>query len=380
MAVQDRVDAAQSRFAGDADSRPRRGLLAQLAGFALATAAFPVAALAQEAAPANVRLPFSIGTVEVIQLALFVGVTGAAMLSAIMLIRERGRTAAENIEFRSRVAELDAALQRAEALLNLKDRRILVWSGEGGKPELVGAIELPSVPEDRATFMAFGRWLAPGSAAALERAIAALRDERQPFDLAIETTRGMPLEAQGRVAAGHVAVRFLSLSQERRDHAELQIRHRRLEAEHASLAGLIDAIPMPAWLRAADGRLSWVNAAYAAAVEAPDGAAAVRENREFLGTAAREQVAHAHLSRRVLSQNLSTVIGGDRRVFAVTDYAGEDGSAGLACDISEIETVRAQYERTVRSHADTLDRLNTAVAIFDANQKLLFFNQAFQKL
>ncbi len=380
MAVQDRVDAAQSRFAGDADSRRRRGLLARLAGFALATVAFPAVALAQEAAPANVRLPFSIGTVEVIQLALFVGVTGAAMLSAIMLIRERGRTAAENIEFRSRVAELDAALQRAEALLNLKDRRILVWSGEGAKPELVGAIELPGVPEDRATFMAFGRWLAPGSAAALERAIAALRDERQPFDLAIETTRGMPLEAQGRVAAGHVAVRFLSLSQERRDHAELQIQHRRLEADHASLTGLIDALPMPAWLRAADGRLSWVNAAYAAAVEAPDGAAAVRENREFLGTAAREQVAHAHLSQRVLSQNLSTVIGGDRRVFSVTDYAGEDGSAGLACDISEIETVRAQYERTVRSHADTLDRLNTAVAIFDANQKLLFFNQAFQKL
>ena len=46
MAVQYRVDAAQSRFAGDADSRRRRGLLARLAGFALATVALPVAALA----------------------------------------------------------------------------------------------------------------------------------------------------------------------------------------------------------------------------------------------------------------------------------------------------------------------------------------------
>ncbi|TIX03021.1 MAG: alkaline phosphatase, partial [Mesorhizobium sp.] len=33
-----------------------------------------------------------------------------------------------------------------------------------------------------------------------------------------------------------------------------------------------------------------------------------------------------------------------------------------------------------RSHADTLDQLNTAVAFFDANEKLRFFNQAFQKL
>ena len=37
-------------------------------------------------------------------------------------------------------------------------------------------------------------------------------------------------------------------------------------------------------------------------------------------------------------------------------------------------------QRTVRSHADTLDRLTTAVAIFDTDQKLRFFNQAFQKL
>ena len=44
------------------------------------------------------------------------------------------------------------------------------------------------------------------------------------------------------------------------------------------------------------------------------------------------------------------------------------------------ETVREEFERAVRSHADTLDRLTTAVAIFDAKEKLRFFNQAFQKL
>lgn len=175
-------------------------------------------------------------------------------------------------------------------------------------------------------------------------------------------------------------MRFLSLSQERRDHAELQLRHRQLQAERAAVLGLLDALDMPAWLRGADGRLSWVNTAYAAAVEAPTPVAAVEDNREFLGTAAREQVAHGHLSSQVFAQSLSTVIGGDRRIFAVTDFAGREGSAGLACDVSEIESVRARYERTVRSHADTLDKLNTAVAIFDAEQKLLFFNQAFHKL
>ena len=48
--------------------------------------------------------------------------------------------------------------------------------------------------------------------------------------------------------------------------------------------------------------------------------------------------------------------------------------------MSAIEAIREEYERTVRSHADTLDQLTTAVAIFDSSEKLRFFNQAFQKL
>ncbi|HRP79675.1 MAG TPA: PAS domain-containing protein, partial [Aquamicrobium sp.] len=268
MAGQDRQDADGFRRRGGARSRP--GPLSRLSALALATVALPIiwpaVARAQDAAQdiarADVSLPLGFGTMEVIQLALFVGVTGAAMLSAILLIRERGRMAAENAEFRGRVAELDTALHRAEALLNLRDQRILVWSDDSRRPDLVGTLDDASVPDDRATFLAFGRWLAPASAAALERAIAALRGERHGFDLVVETARGMPLEAQGRVGPGHVAVRFLSLSQERRDHAELQLRHRRLESDHANLAGLVDALDMPAWLRAADGRLTWVNAAF----------------------------------------------------------------------------------------------------------------------
>jgi signal transduction histidine kinase len=52
----------------------------------------------------------------------------------------------------------------------------------------------------------------------------------------------------------------------------------------------------------------------------------------------------------------------------------------MAVDASEMEALRSEFERTVRSHADTLDQLTTAVAIFDAEEKLRFFNQAFQKL
>ena len=346
----------------------------------LAAGLWPVAAFAQSGQTSGVLGRLAFGTSDVIQFALFAGITGAAMLSAILLIRERGRTAAQNVQLRGRVALLETALHRSDSLLNLRDQRILVWFNEDTRPELIGSLGVADAPEERATFLAFGKWLTPASAAALERAIAGLREQRRTFDLVVETGRGGLLEAQGRTSASHVAVRFLSLTDIRREHAELRLEHQRLENEHATVLGLLDTLEMPAWLRAADGKLAWVNSAYAKAVEATTPSAAIDDHREFLGTAAREQIAQARLSGQPFSQNVSTVIGGDRRVFAVTDIAGREGSAGLACDASQIEIIREDQERTRRSHAETLDQLSTAVAIFDSEQKLRFFNQAFQKL
>lgn len=348
---------------------------------AAATLAGPLLVLAARADTGIAQAAPAVGTVEVMQLAMFAGVMGAALVSAIFLIRERARTASQNVQLRARIADVNAALQRSEALLNLRDQRVVVWSAENKKPELIGSLPLESgAPDDRSAFLAFGRWLMPRSAAALENAIAALRDQAKAFDLVIETQAGMPLEVHGRKSAMHVLVRFISLSETLRSQARLKIENQRLGADYDTMLGLLDALKMPTWLRAADGRLKWVNRAYAEAVEAESAEAAVREAKEFLGGQAREQIAEQHKSRPVFEQTLSTVIEGDRHMFSVTDFASADGSAGLACDISAIETIRAEYERTVRSHADTLDQLNTAVAIFDTDENLRFFNQAFQKL
>ena len=64
----------------------------------------------------------------------------------------------------------------------------------------------------------------------------------------------------------------------------------------------------------------------------------------------------------------------------MTDVAGDGASAGMAFDISTLRNIREQLERTMRSHADTLDRVPTAVATFDASQKLVSYNRAFMNL
>ncbi|MCR4265699.1 PAS domain-containing sensor histidine kinase [Nitratireductor sp. ZSWI3] len=344
------------------------------------TAATPLPAAAQAAAQSARGL--TINTLEVIQLSIFAGIMGAAFLSAIWLIRQRARIAAENLELRARVAELGGALGRSEALLNLKDQRTIVWGTNEEPASIVGELPVGSgAPEERSAFLAFGRWMTPRSASAIDRAVEALRKAGETFDLSIETRSGTLLEAQGRKAAQHTAVRFVSLSAAQQEHARLKIEQQDLSAERESIFGLLDALDMPFWLRDRGGQLTWVNRAFMGAVDAADPETVRRERREFLPAVARDEIINRHRDAGdVFRQSLSAVVHGERRVFSVTDYAGAGASAGIAADVSEMEAIRREHESTVRSHADTLDQLTTAVAIFDGNQKLRFFNQSFQKL
>ncbi|MGB6117823.1 MAG: PAS-domain containing protein, partial [Mesorhizobium sp.] len=315
-----------------------------------------------------------------IQGAVFAGVLGAALLSALYLIRERGRISNDNLDLRSRIAELSSSLQRSEAMLNLKDQRTIVWMKDTTRPEIIGSLGLSAgVPEERAQFLAFGRWLDPRSATAVERAISELRIRGVTFDLIAETQRGALVEVQGRSSGANAVVRFLSFS-------DAQIAHARLKAEHAGLQGefdamrdLLNALPMPFWLRQQDGQLRWVNRAYGEAVDADQGVA-MRESRELLPTQARDAIKRRHAEKLAYSETVSTVIAGNRHLLSVTDVATDDLSAGVAIDRTDIETVREEMRKIERSHSETLDQLTTAVATFDASEKLRFYNQAFQKL
>src|SRR5690606_8989759 len=97
---------------------------------------------------------------------------------------------------------------------------------------------------------------------------------------------------------------------------------------------------------------------------------------ELLPAATRETIAEQQGIGDVLRAPVATVVNGERKLYHVTAVAGREGSAGVASDTSEIEALRKEFESMARSHADTLDQLTTAIATFDAGQKLKFYNQA----
>ncbi len=73
----------------------------------------------------------------------------------------------------------------------------------------------------------------------------------------------------------------------------------------------------------------------------------------------------------------SAVVGGERRTFDAVEARTQVGSAGVARDVSEIVALKAEMERNEDDYSRMIDRLSTAVAIFDKSKKLTLYNAAY---
>lgn len=362
----------------------QRGPLASLRRFwmlcisctAFSAPAWPV--FAREASATSVTRLFT--SSEMMTFSLVIGVISAALLSTIWLVRQRGNLESESREMRSALSDANQRISQYQALIADKNRRIVIWDGPNERPELLGQLPVETgAPQDN-DFLAFGRWLRPWSASELEKAIDQLRGKAQSFDMVVETTRDEILEAQGRVSGGRAFVRFIALNNLRAELAELKIERDQLMIAISTFQSLLDAIDLPVWQRDPSGKLTWVNHAYGEAVEAVSTMQAVDEGREFLSTISRERIRAAATVESPFHEKISTVVRGNRTFFDVIDVKATGGSAGMAIDVSETEAVRAELERTLKSHAETLDHLATPVAIFDGERRLQFYNQAFATL
>jgi len=367
-----------ARRPGERFRSGRTALLWASAAFAVA----PVPARAQDFAQAIDRFFSShLSAPEVVQFALFTGAMSAALASALWLIRERGRTARQNAVLRAKVSALNTQVAKLEALATTEGQRAVIWEDRDQKPVIIGTLDPRSgAPEERSAFLAFGRWLEPRSAARIDHLVAELRDEAKAFSDTVETRRGVPLEVTGRTNGSSAVVRFESLTGERAEHARLALEHGRVVDTLETLQALLDSLDAPFWLRNAEGALAWVNRAYAEATGHPNSAETAAAGTELFGKQALEKMTAGREADGRYRSSASTVVKGDRIVFDVADAAGPFGSAGMAIDNTDYDAMRTELNKTIRSHEETLDKLTTAIAMFDENARLRFYNQAFQKL
>jgi signal transduction histidine kinase len=350
----------------------------------LVSALLPLLASGRASAETAVQaglFSYDLNSGQIVLLAILIGAIGFAAFSAIALMRARNRAEIENTELRTRIGDLKATADRAEALVQGEDQRLVAWGTPGEPPLVAGQLpERSGAPADRSGFLAFGTWLQPESAGRLDRSVARLRERGEPFTLTIATHAGRLVEAHGRTVGSAAVVRFRDLSGDRLARAEIEARHHLLVAEVDAMRAMLVAAPMPIWLRDAKGRLAWVNAAYAAAVEADNPAAAVARGLELLDSPNRRTIEAAHAGEAIFLRRLPAIVAGTRRVFDITDIASPNGSAGIATDVTAIEAADAALRREIEFNARTLDQLATAVAIFGPDRRLKSYNAAYRSL
>lgn len=161
-----------------------------------------------------------------------------------------------------------------------------------------------------------------------------------------------------------------------------------LAARRANLESLLNALPVPAWIRGADLRLLFCNEAYARALELP-AETVVAESREIaesvIGDRGRALAERAQVTGVAQTESHHIVIGGKRRLLEFVEIPLEGGDsgavmAGYASDFTDLEKVQNDLARELAAHGNVLEQLGTAIALYGADRKLKYFNTAYRVL
>ncbi|MGB3796655.1 MAG: PAS-domain containing protein, partial [Alteraurantiacibacter sp.] len=159
----------------------------------------------------------------------------------------------------------------------------------------------------------------------------------------------------------------------------------RARNDFAALVGLIEAAPMPMWFRGPEMDLRLVNSAYVAAVGAKDAVKVVEEQIELVettdGLTAAQVAGQAHSRDLPVERIVQATVGNQRRTLRVSDLPlGEEGVAGYAIDIEEMEEQTRAFRAFRAAQRSMLDQLSIGVAQFDPDRRLAFANQPFQRI
>ncbi|PLK26275.1 PAS domain-containing sensor histidine kinase [Novosphingobium sp. TH158] len=259
-------------------------------------------------------------------------------------------------------------------------------------PKLASWLGIDAVPQFLTELSQDGAGLTTETLQALNDAVLRTQKTGAPFRL-VATPQGSmrSLALRGVLAdpqvspGGAALVWIFDFSESESELVQLRTEATRAREDFAALVGLIEAAPMPMWFRSREGRLRLVNRAYVAAVGGEDAAEVAEAGTELVeavdGLSAAQVALQALQRKRPIERMVAATIGGQRRALKVSDLPlGEDGVAGYAVDVEEMEELSRSFDAFRRAQRSLLDQLSAGVAQFDARHNLTFANQPFQRI
>ncbi|KAA2237888.1 PAS-domain containing protein [Salinarimonas soli] len=354
--------------------RLRAALLAGVASVSGSGTAAAQAGILEAAGNLRFEAQHAVGVASVAGLVIF------STTLALLHLWERKGAAERERALRRELDALHGAQERAEMLVGAERQLMISWDGRDGEPRIDGDASVLGDSVSPGRPLAFGAWLSPADAAAIDAALARLKERGEGFHLTLRTTRDRFMEAEGRAIGGRAILRLRDVTGDRLELLRVRQELARAAEGLTLTNALLDALAQPVWLRDADGRLAWVNRAYLQAVEAASVEDVRARSLELLDRGARDEAEARRRTGERYEARVAAVVAGTRRVLDVAEGPAGSGSAGMAVDVSELDGVRADLQRQMEAHARTLDQVPTAVAIFDSRQRLVFHNTGYRQL
>lgn len=298
---------------------------------------------------------------------------------------------------------LRAEKARLEAFLAAVPGEYCGWGPDGSLAYSEGFCRILGTDSIR-TLTDIQNRLSPSDAMALEGMFTRLQEKGENFCMNVRTAdRSKSLRlcaSRGRDLESTVHFDILWLE----DITPMVTESRRLEEtlahntrELARLQAAMDFIPVPLWMRNVQTDIIWCNRAYAAALDTTP-ASVVAEQREFPQStkpalAKKNTTATARPPGRNLAQaaldsgkmevtQAHVIFSGTRHLLQVSELMlhGLGTTLGLALDITRQEELETEQRRHGAANKELLEHLGSAIAIFNADQKIEFFNTAFAQL
>jgi signal transduction histidine kinase len=160
------------------------------------------------------------------------------------------------------------------------------------------------------------------------------------------------------------------------------------DARESQLRATLNALPFPIWIRNGNLDITWCNKTYAGIVD-DTAASVIADQKELpLKPSVKTDAAQRVLAQRALAKGAPqstrghTVINGQRRLVEAMEIpnAAESRVIGVALDVTREEEWQKSYDRLAASHREGMEQLRTAIAMFDADTRLEFYNLSYEQL
>ncbi len=259
---------------------------------------------------------------------------------------------------------------------------LFVWDKqETADPRIFGTLTPEfDLPETGSNLADLSSWLDFDSSFSLGEKISALRVSGKPFNVIVTTKSCKQLEADGCVAGGQATLRLKILPERQMRHAQQEEEFNRLKQDVEIFTTLLDAVPLPIWLRNKQGRLKWANHAYTSAVKGEDLAQVLSQQLELLSPSQRQAASGIYNDGGEFKDKCTVDMEGHEFLYEVCERILGKGSMGLAVEFSEVKILHDQIQASRDTRNHLLDNMSIAVAQFGADQKLIYTNETFSRL